>query len=154
MSYMNYTESEARRGVLDIEAAYRAMEYANRCAGLGFVPPVVLRVAERMEFLGLRNPAQSLVRLPPKVNVALFAQLESLWEAWNNRKEEIAREKEKREEKVGKRRNAYFCAAEGCGIEATKKSGLKTCSGPCPANVKPAYCSRECQVKVGFVVKS
>ncbi|CAL1699049.1 unnamed protein product, partial [Somion occarium] len=41
--------------------------------------------------------------------------------------------------------NAYRCAAPGCGIEGTKKSALLKCAGKCPPDVKPSYCSKECQ---------
>ncbi|PPQ92421.1 hypothetical protein CVT25_008642 [Psilocybe cyanescens] len=39
----------------------------------------------------------------------------------------------------------YRCAAPDCDIEADKGSMLSCCSGPCDADKKPHYCSKECQ---------
>lgn len=36
------------------------------------------------------------------------------------------------------------CAAE-CGIYASKLSGLLRCTGQCPLELKPLYCTKECQ---------
>ena len=56
--------------------------------------------------------------------------------------------------------NEWVCGAEGCGrrsnanANATEKSSaggplqFKACAGKCPPDLKPRYCSKQCQVKV------
>ena len=56
--------------------------------------------------------------------------------------------------------NVWGCGAEGCGrrsnanANATEKSSaggplqFKACAGKCPPDLKPRYCSKQCQVKV------
>ena len=44
-------------------------------------------------------------------------------------KAEIAQEELKREAKMSKDPLSYFCAAEDCGIVATRKSAPKRCGG-------------------------
>ncbi|KAI0641066.1 hypothetical protein C8Q79DRAFT_930333 [Trametes meyenii] len=43
--------------------------------------------------------------------------------------------------------NAYFCSAPGCGIGVAQKKTLRKCSGKCPEERKPHYCSKNCQTK-------
>ena len=43
----------------------------------------------------------------------------------------------------------WVACSAGCGIEASKASGLSRCSGRCPPTIKPLYCSKECQIIVG-----
>ena len=38
-----------------------------------------------------------------------------------------------------------FACSAGCGIEASKLSGLRRCGGPCPLELKARYCTSECQ---------
>ena len=51
----------------------------------------------------------------------------------------------------GRRPKAYVCAADGCGLEATSKTALMRCAGPCKLEDKPSYCSKECQRRVSIV---
>ena len=47
----------------------------------------------------------------------------------------------------------YACGAEGCARTCSKSSAaFKACAGRCPADLKPRYCSKQCQVKVGISV--
>lgn len=64
------------------------------------------------------------------------------------RTEEMNRASAKRDSKVARTPLKYVCAAEDCGIQATKKSGLLRCAGKCPVVFKPSYCSKECQKMV------
>lgn len=55
---------------------------------------------------------------------------------------------EEMREKEARNPNAYACALDGCPVKAISKAALKRCAGPCPDEVKPSYCSKECQRKV------
>ncbi|KAJ7729106.1 hypothetical protein DFH07DRAFT_756952, partial [Mycena maculata] len=68
-----------------------------------------------------------------------------LWLEYDKREAEMATEERKRLAKIAKAPNAYRCATEGCDIEATNKRTLLRCSGKCPGEYKPSYCSKECQ---------
>ena len=37
-----------------------------------------------------------------------------------------------------------FACSAACGIEASKLSGLRRCTGPCPLELKAYYCTSEC----------
>ncbi|VDB84525.1 unnamed protein product [Peniophora sp. CBMAI 1063] len=41
---------------------------------------------------------------------------------------------------------AKVCARAGCGGRGTDENSLKRCSGKCPLQHKPVYCSRQCQI--------
>jgi len=124
--------------VWNIDAVYRAASHANDAASLGFVSPAVL-------IIGLSTKQNMEEGQYPEFDAPRFHALEFLWEVVERREGELQREKERRDEKVAKAPNAYVCAAEGCGIEGTRKSGLLRCAGACPAESKPSYCSKECQ---------
>ena len=57
-------------------------------------------------------------------------------------------EEERHRAKVTNDAQAYVCAAEGCGLAGLQKKALRACAGSCAADVKPHYCSKECQKKV------
>lgn len=118
---------------------------ADEACALGFVPPGVLSVGMTVERSGFRRKEDLKF---PGWSTERFEKLSELWRAVDRRKAEIQREDMKRERKVRKDPNAYICAAEGCGIEATHKAALQRCSGKCAAEGKPAYCSKECQKQV------
>lgn len=42
-------------------------------------------------------------------------------------------------------RQVEQCAANGCGIQGGSKAALRRCGGKCPIELKPSYCSKECQ---------
>lgn len=127
--------------VWNIDSVYRAAVYADECASLGYIPPIVLFIGKKVrELQAVPNIAEA--RHPR------FTKLANLWEVHDRRTQEVLREKERRDEKIAKTPLAYICAAEGCGIEGTKKSALLRCAGKCPMDIKPAYCSKECQRSV------
>lgn len=128
---------------LNIAYLSDAGECANEAAALGLISPAVLTVASRIEDLGFRRPEDNRF---PEHSTEKFERLTDLWEVWDVRKAELAEENLKREVKVSKDPLSYFCAAEDCGIVATKKSALKRCGGGCPPAFKPSYCSKYCQV--------
>jgi hypothetical protein len=125
-----------------IDDLYRAARLADECASLGLIAPFVLYAAKRLEAFGLRRQADCRYR---GVDTTRFERLEFLWEAWEAREAEFSAEQRTRDAKVSKAPTRYKCAAEGCGIEATRKAGLLKCMGECPADLKPSYCSKECQ---------
>ncbi|OCH88808.1 hypothetical protein OBBRIDRAFT_888846 [Obba rivulosa] len=74
-----------------------------------------------------------------------FRAFKHLWKAVNDRMKEVHAEEQRRQAKIAKAPNAYTCAREGCGIQATNKAAFKSCGGSCPPEIKPHYCSKECQ---------
>ena len=133
---------------MNMDAVYRGATFANAAASLGFVPPTVLRIANEIEKNGFRKRETC----PPGHSVDRFLALEDLWRAYDQRKAEMEQSGGARDEKVLAMPNMYFCATEGCGLEATHKSALYRCSGKCDKDWKPAYCSKECQRKVCYVM--
>ena len=81
-------------------------------------------------------------------------QLRPLWDVLRRRDEEYVAEERRRRAKVAKGANAYVCAAEGCKVEGLHKSALRACGGSCPPDLKPHYCSKECQKQVSSNVFS
>ena len=130
---------------LNISYLSDAGNSANQAVALGLISPVTLAVASRIESLGFRRPEDNKF---PEHSTERFEQLTDLWEVWDARKAEVAEEDLKRETKVSKDPLSYFCAAEDCGIVATKKSTLRRCGGGCPPAFKPSYCSKDCQKAV------
>ena len=130
---------DTERRIWNIDSMYRAAFAANACAALGLTSPVVLYIGKTLERAKFRSQEPQHKR---------FRQLESLWEVVDKRTLEFDYQLNKREEKVQRNPNAYRCAAPGCGIEATRKSGLMRCAGPCSPDVKTSYCSKDCQKKV------
>ena len=49
---------------------------------------------------------------------------------------------------VDRDRLEHVCGADGCGTRARASTVFKACSGSCPPDLKPRYCSKQCQVKV------
>ncbi|KAH9929822.1 uncharacterized protein B0H18DRAFT_996426 [Fomitopsis serialis] len=114
---------------------------ANASAALGFVTTTVVLVAE---FVAERcAPCGG----PPLRKLPQFAVLSDLCRAHVQREEAVYRMHLARQHKVAKAPNAYQCAAEGCGIQGTRKAALMRCSGKCEGLNKPHYCSKECQRK-------
>ena len=130
---------------LHIDRLYDAGNCANQAVALGLISPATLWVAARIQTVGFRRPQDNQF---PEYSTERFERLTDLWEAFDARTAEMAEEDSKREAKVSKDPLGYFCAAEDCGIVATKKSTLKRCGGGCPRAFKPSYCSKYCQTAV------
>lgn len=124
--------------VVNIDSVHRAGAFANKCASLGFVSPVMLLVGGGIQYL-MRGP------VVPQAYRARLSALEHLWEVVEKRDQEVQQDQMRRAKKVARAPNAYVCAAEGCNIQAARKAALLRCAGKCLMNVKPAYCSKECQ---------
>ena len=134
---------------MNINFLYDAGKYANESVALGLISPATLMVAARIEDIGFRRPEDN--KKFPEHSTERFGQLTDLWEAFDVRKAEMAEENLRREAKVSKDPLSYSCAAEDCGIVATKKSTLWRCGGGCPLGFKPSYCSKYCQKAVRFI---
>jgi len=126
--------------ILDVDRLYDVGNSANEAVALGLISPVTLKVAMTIESAGFREHS-----------TGKFERLTDLWGALNARRAEKAGEDLKREVKVSNDPLSYFCAAEDCGIVATKKSTLWRCGGGCPQAFKPSYCSKDCQKAVRSV---
>ena len=128
---------------MNADAVYRAAVYADKAAGVGFVPPIVFSIAQMIENTGFRRAEDC----PRGFTVDRFVALTELWRVWDKRKEAVERATQRRDDRVQENRNRYFCAAEGCGIEGTRRSALPECKGQCSPEGKPSYCSKQCQKK-------
>lgn len=128
------------RRITNIDAMYLAAQAADACAALGLTSPSVLQVGQVLQCAQYRSHE------PPNLR---FIRLENLWEAVDKRTAELSVPLTKQQTKVQRNPDAFLCSA-GCGIEATSKSGLKQCAGPCSPATKPSYCSKECQRKVSI----
>ena len=142
---------EGGPGTLNIRYLSDAGHSANEAVALGLISPAVLAVASRIESAGFRRPEDNKF---PEHSTEQFERLTDLWEALDTRTAEMAEEDLKREVKVSKNPLSYFCAAEDCGIVATKKSTLRRCGGGCPPAFKPSYCSKYCQKAVRFLSRT
>jgi hypothetical protein len=110
---------------IQIDDLYRAGGLADASASFGFVSPNVLSIAGDIE-------ARLLEGLQfPEVDTTRHEKLENLWEIYDIFAAQKEAEHQRRANKVSNAPNFYQCAAEGCGIESTKRSGLPKCSGPC-----------------------
>jgi hypothetical protein len=134
---------------IQIDHLYRAGKLADMAASLGFVSPSMLGVAQRIEQTGFRRQADCRIK---GVDTTRYEELNFLWEAFEAHRARLRAKDQQQDNKVSKAPNLYRCAAEGCGIEATSKSGLSRCAGPCLVENKPSYCCKACQISVRMVV--
>jgi hypothetical protein len=130
----------------NVDEVFRAADCADKAASLGLITPAVLSIGEKVARYRAELPTadEKLSFDAPR-----FRNLTFLSEAQERRQKEYDAEQQQREVKMAQQPAMYICAAEGCGIETTKKSGLKQCGGSCPIERKPRYCSKECQTQVG-----
>ena len=112
--------------------------YVNRIVGQGFIPPIVLRI---MAWLHTFKQRYRVDARSHKV----FGLFRSAWRAYDASRAAQYRADAARREKIRWQEGRYRCATKGCGIQATHRSGLRSCGGNCPASIKPSYCSELCQ---------
>ncbi|KAI0794733.1 hypothetical protein C8Q74DRAFT_592247 [Fomes fomentarius] len=117
-----------------------AAHHANESVKHGLVSPAVLLIGFKLRDLG-----EVLGVDVDRMNRA--KRFRPLWRAISQRVDEIHAEERKRQRKADARPNQYACAAEGCGIRGEQRAALRACAGRCPADLKPSYCSKECQTK-------
>lgn len=128
----------------NVDGMYRAASCAEQACSLGFMSPIICGLANEIKRLNKEFPSPRDPKL--SFDAPRFRELTYLWEAHQRIEED-----NKAWEAKAAKRPEYSCAEPGCGIRATRKSGLKKCAGKCPLESKPSYCSKECQRKV-FVV--
>ncbi|KAI0797060.1 hypothetical protein C8Q75DRAFT_862786 [Abortiporus biennis] len=109
----------------NMDSMFRATSWADGCCALGLVTPQILSIGAATKKL-MDEPVLR------EWDLTRFHDLEYLREALGKRDKEVKAEKERRDKK-------------GCGIGATKKASLLRCGGTCPPDIKPHYCSKECQ---------
>lgn len=120
-----------------------ALDHANQSVQLGLVSPIVLRLGFMMRDIGTSLG----VDLSQTVRSRRFRPL---WRAVDRRLEEIYAEEWRKQRRAARDPAAYLCAAEGCGIRGEERQALRSCAGRCPPDLKPRYCSKECQKKVSW----
>ncbi|KAJ6464383.1 hypothetical protein C8R45DRAFT_840395 [Mycena sanguinolenta] len=143
-AYAHIELYEKARGERKIKLAndhlYTATICADAAVSRGLTSSIALQIAALLRRSGTQFNLD--VRNSPRYRV-----FRHLWRAMDSRDEEMAAEERKRNAKVAKAPNAYKCAAKGCGVERTSKTALQRCGGKCPPEIKPSYCSKECQKK-------
>ncbi|KAI0737071.1 hypothetical protein C8Q80DRAFT_1222909 [Daedaleopsis nitida] len=107
----------------------------------GLVSPAVLLVGFKLHDIG------QALGVDIDSQMARAKNFRFLWRAISRRVKEIHAEERTRQRKASARPNRYVCAAEGCGIRGDQKAALRACAGRCPQDLKPSYCSKECQTK-------
>ncbi|KZV64990.1 hypothetical protein PENSPDRAFT_656139 [Peniophora sp. CONT] len=134
-----------------------AARFANTVAGLDSdiipelglqegaknVAPVALWTAQQLARLVEALPSKAAEKLSSDERAAIHAaarELPFLWDVYERRGAAIAKK-----EAAGEAPSAFECARPGCGKGAEGKEKLLRCGGACAAEVKPYYCSRECQ---------
>ncbi len=125
-----------------------AAVHASHSVQLGLVSPAVLWVGFGVKDVveRIRGTDVQVTSTGEEVDWAL--EFRPLWDALKKRESEIVAEERRRRAKVAKNPGAYICAAEGCNVEGLHKAALRACGGGCPADLKPHYCSKECQKRV------
>ena len=131
---------------VDILAMLAVCQYTENCAALGHGPPIVFRVAHKVQDAGLRpsRPAQVAENDP---TASLFGRWTNMWfmTDWVAAGGGVRRAVTSGPEQQTKTSGIYACA--GCGLEPTKKSDLKACKGKHKGVDPPLYCGKECQRK-------
>ncbi|PIL25466.1 hypothetical protein GSI_13356 [Ganoderma sinense ZZ0214-1] len=136
-----FIDAEARRferpiGLSPYAALIFATVHANYSVRLGLVSAAVLSVG-----FGIKDVVEQLGADVSRASPRFMP----LWDALKEREDEVLAEERRRQGKVAKEANAYVCAAEGCKVGGMHKAALRSCSGRCPPDLKPHYCSKECQ---------
>ena len=126
---------------LPFASAYAAAHHANEAVKLGLVSPACLLAGVTLRHI-LNEQGADFVGADGR------RTLTHLWREVDKREAEVAEAERTRQRKVGRRPNAYVCAAEGCEIGALQRAALRRCAGGCPPELKPSYCSAACQKKV------
>lgn len=119
-----------------------AAHHANESIKLGLDSPITLLVGMQIRQIG------EVLGADVQLTVQRGKLFRPLWRAVSRRNEELYEEERRRARKMKRNPNEYVCAAEGCGIRGERKAALRQCAGRCPPDLKPRYCSAQCQRKV------
>ncbi|KAI0737075.1 hypothetical protein C8Q80DRAFT_1115421 [Daedaleopsis nitida] len=123
---------------------HNAAYYATMLCLQEPIPPIALRIGNWLMQLGRRY----------RVDIRAmegFEKFAALWRTYDDFMISQAAAEKQRLTKILGAPNRYRCAADGCGIQAINSRALRKCSGNCPEQFKPHYCSLECQKKHWFV---
>ncbi|KAI0075985.1 hypothetical protein K474DRAFT_1321512 [Panus rudis PR-1116 ss-1] len=148
LSLISYTYWAFRDYGNALQHGWAGIYWANEAAYRGFITVQVLNVG--LSTLSLREgglDTKEKRRTQPSL-VVKFERDKTrmcLRDALNSRKPGT-KAAALRAARRSKNPLACQCAAEGCGIEVNNYTSLKKCSGKCPEERKPYYCSRDCQV--------
>ncbi|KAI1787003.1 hypothetical protein LXA43DRAFT_1098679 [Ganoderma leucocontextum] len=118
-----------------------ALHHASESARLGHVSPIVLRVGFTAREIG-EGFGVEFSRLVERAK-----RHRPLWRAVDDRLNELYAEARKTFKRAERDPPECVCGAEGCGTRARSSASFKACSGKCPVDLKPRYCSKQCQVK-------
>ena len=126
------------------ESLQLALHHASESARLGLVSSISVRLG-----LIAREIGQGLgvdVGQRPLANRA--KRYRPLWHAVDGFLNDLYTEAREALEVADRDPLEYVCGAEGCGRHSKTSTSFKACSGKCPPDLKPRYCSKQCQVKV------
>ena len=145
-----FCRSETRRlgsGQPPLTSLTLAAGHANESVKLGLVSRAVLTVGLTLRDLG-ESFGVDVSKMPDGAK-----RFRPLWREVARCVEDIYKEeREMRRVSEGDAGGGEFaCAAEGCDVRREQKSALRSCAGKCPPDLKPSYCSKECQKKVRIV---
>ena len=126
-----------------------ALHHASESARLGLVSAIVLRVGFVAREIGEGFGVDFRVgRGVGHGGRTSWKRYRPLWRAVDDRLDELYAKARNASEATAAA-TAYVCGAEGCARTCAKSSAsFKACAGRCPADLKPRYCSKQCQVKV------
>lgn len=144
----SYSRPETLRlgvGRSPLEYFLLAAHHANESIKLGLDSPIVLSVGMKIRQIG------EVLGVDVQLTVTRGKLFRPLWCAVSRRYEELYEEERSRARKTNRNPNEYVCAAEGCGIGGERRAALLECSGRCPRDLKPHYCSKQCQKRVSSV---
>ncbi|KAI0703947.1 hypothetical protein C8Q76DRAFT_215606 [Earliella scabrosa] len=117
---------------------YTAIDHANESVRLGLLSHAALEVGTGFRTY-MRFEWDNIMD-----NMPMYAPIR---QALAKHDTSSLAEEERHRAKVTNDAQAYVCAAEGCGLAGLQKKALRACAGNCAADVKPHYCSKECQKK-------
>ncbi|KAI8985638.1 hypothetical protein BD414DRAFT_462211 [Trametes punicea] len=121
-----------------LENVICAARHANLAASMQFITPAVL-----MAGYAFRDLAERL-----RIYVSGFPHYRPLWRALEKRDQELLEEACMRMRAGGcVSPSETVCAAMRCNATAGGRRGLRPCTGDCPADLKPWYCSKTCREK-------
>lgn len=123
-----------------------AARHANESVKLGLISHSALIVGLTLREVG-ESIGVDVSQMPERAK-----RFRPLWRAVTQRVEEIYEEERDLLKKAERKFDDFVCAVEGCGVRVQQKGALRYCAGRCPVDLKPGYCSRECQKKVRAVI--
>ncbi|TFK89504.1 hypothetical protein K466DRAFT_545150 [Polyporus arcularius HHB13444] len=118
---------------------------ANLCARDDWQPRIVIRIANWLASLRHRYPGTR-----NRVTRTIW-DMKHLWSAYEDYTKRRIAAQIKEYYEVNTAKNVYICGAENCDVQAVHKNAFRACSGNCPPETKPHYCSKLCQQKHWFV---